>query len=157
MTKAENPHSEELLLAGFGRRLTAWLVDTGLLVLLVLILRPFPSGMEVGLNLPTLLFGAAVWFIMSSFYFIISWSMTAQTLGGSLTEIKIIRLDHRELGFTLCLWRFAVYIIALLPLGFGLWGMIFDKFNQTWADHAANTVVIKIPKMKKNNGLPTAV
>jgi uncharacterized RDD family membrane protein YckC len=157
MILAKKAEHEELTLAGFGRRLGAWLIDTFLLLLILLITRPFPQSIEIGLNAATLLWGSGVWILISAFYFIIFWTAMGQTIGSLFMDIKIIRRDGRDISWKLSVRRFVVYIIALIPLGFGLWCMIFDRYNQTWADHAVKTVVVKTPKMKKEQrNIPTA-
>ena len=140
---------EELVLANFWARLAAWLVDVFLLILIVLITRPFPLSVEIGFNTETLFWGGGAWFGISAFYFIIFWASLGQTVGSILMNIKIIRKNNSKFTLIMCIWRYIAYVAALLPLGFGLWSMVFDKYKQTWADHAVNTVVVKAPKMKK--------
>ena len=156
MILTETVEHEELILANFWQRLGAWIIDTCLLFLVLLIARPFPSNIEIGFNADAILWIIGIWLIISAFYFVIFWTTLGQTIGSLLMDIKIIRRDNRALSFQLCLWRFIVYVTALLPLGYGLWSMIFDRYYRTWADHVAKTVVIRTPKMKKEQtNMPT--
>ena len=115
-------------LIGFGPRFLAWLIDYVVLVVIGVVLNIIHLG-----GLGTL---------VNLAYFIYFWSTTGQTLGMMAMRIRVARADGQPLTWSTGILRVIGYIISAIPLGLGLWWVIWDPQKQGWHDKIASTVVV---------------
>jgi uncharacterized RDD family membrane protein YckC len=86
--------------------------------------------------------GAAL-IIFTLAYFVFFWSSTGQTPGGRIMQMRVI--DGRERGPLKprrALLRFIGLVLAAIPLGAGLWIMLWDDRRRCLQDRLARTVVV---------------
>ena len=115
-------------LIGFGPRFLAWLIDYVVVVVIGVVLNvAHLSGLDTLVNLA---------------YFIYFWSTTGQTLGMMAMRIRVARVDGQPLTVSTGILRVIGYIISAIPLGLGLWWVIWDPQKQGWHDKIASTVVV---------------
>lgn len=160
------------VLAGFGSRLGALMLDGVIFTILSLVLAaPFGiflatqyeteigpctvNGRERLCEAPTdvwiglLLIALAAWFLLTLvalfFYYIRPIAKSGQTVGRRMLNIKVVSTDTGEpptLG-----GAFVRYIIASVASGsvcyLGYLWMLWDDRNQTWHDKVASTVVVQ--------------
>ena len=82
--------------------------------------------------------------VLSSAYFIVSWSRGGQTIGMRAWKLRVVRADGRSVRWPLALLRFIVALVSLAPLGAGFWWALVDAQKRTWHDMAANTMWVRI-------------
>jgi uncharacterized RDD family membrane protein YckC len=56
-----------------------------------------------------------------------------------------VTADVRELSWRQALLRFAAGVVALLPLGLGLWWGFCDRDRRGWHDRLTGTRVVRLP------------
>ena len=138
-------------LAGFGRRLLAFLIDNLLLYLVygifatcpvLLVPDPFSSDEEAMLSM--LLCGAHLLFLLLYFwYYVFFQARSGQTLGKKIMGIRIISADGSSPGKGRCFLRFIGYWISSLILYIGFLMPLWDQNKQALHDKMANTYVIR--------------
>jgi uncharacterized RDD family membrane protein YckC len=89
-----------------------------------------------------------VWFelalvALAMLFFCGSWTHGGQTLGMRAWRIRLVRSDGRALGWPQAALRFWAAVIALLPLGLGLWWGALDPERRGWHDRLARTRVVR--------------
>jgi uncharacterized RDD family membrane protein YckC len=72
------------------------------------------------------------------------WTHGGQTLGMRAWRIRVVGEDGGPLSWARALSRFAAGVLALLPLGLGLWWGIFDGQRRGWHDRLTKTRVIRV-------------
>ena len=157
-----------LVLAGFWRRLVAYLIDSlivGIPTRLVGRLLPFPA---IDFIVTTLTAAA---------YFVILWEMQGQTIGYQAMRLRLVSTDGRTVGWGRAIVRYLVMMVFLAMILFGLVGFIaaataadglistvfltagvvlcafgildfaivaWDPGKRAWHDKAAGTLVIRV-------------
>jgi uncharacterized RDD family membrane protein YckC len=122
--------------ASFMRRFLAYIIDLGVLGLagacLDFAVAPTPPP--------------AVWraitAAIAAIYFIWSYSISGQTLGKRVLQIKVISIDGSPLNWRKGLLRSAGYMASAFPLGLGFLWSIWDADKQAWHDKVAGTCVV---------------
>lgn len=94
----------------------------------------------------------SLWFQLSllgivTVFFCGFWSNGGQTLGMRAWRIRVMAGDGAALSWPRALVRFAAGVLALLPLGLGLWWGIFDSQRRGWHDRLTNTRVVRVPPL----------
>jgi uncharacterized RDD family membrane protein YckC len=143
------PFQKTVTVVGFGRRLLAILIDAAMVSFITflvtaavgfvaLLLASFYPDDPTQFDILVILSGL----IVSIAYFVVSWVKSGQTLGKSVTGMKVVRTDGSRLSWGQALLRYLGYIIsgAVFSLGF-LW-VAFDPKRQGWHDKIARTYVI---------------
>jgi len=139
-----------LPLASFGRRAAAFLIDFGIVCLLIGIcalpealqsmsktgdfkmnIDPF-HGLEI-LSLP-------VYFGLWTYF------GRGQTLGKKLMKIRVVSLVHERMTLWHCIERSLGYGASVLEGGFGLVQYFIHPNRQTVHDRIAETIVIRVTK-----------
>jgi uncharacterized RDD family membrane protein YckC len=123
------------------RRLTAWLIEFVVVILLLL------AGLVVGSVLAngSLFFGfvvalSAVWLYFAGF----ESSPQQSTLSGRLLGTKVTDVNGEPLTFTRATSRhFAMYLSALTPIAIGYLMVFWTKRRQTLHDYLARTIVVR--------------
>ena len=144
------------VLASWGRRLAAYLIDN-----LVLLLANVPAVAIIvaGLaqtpdNNGLFVLGAAL-FVLSAFvvpavYFTMLHGRSGQTLGKRWLRLRVVDAQTGVgIGYGRAFGRWLLvavvnFLCGLLGLLDGLWPL-WDQQNQTWHDKAVSTVVVKLP------------
>ena len=142
--------------ASFGARLIAYIVDSLLLgiviVILTLVLVPVLAGTSsgdgevsgAGMTALTVWIGVLV--LISLLYFPFFWQRSGQTPGMRMLNIRVVKdADGSRLGWGSAILRYVGFfidsIIFGLPIGF-LWAL-FDSRRRAWHDLIGGTVVVK--------------
>jgi len=116
--------------ATFGVRMGALLVDVALVA--------FVLNVTLSLH-DMLLLALAV-------YGALMWKLKGTTIGGILFNLRVMRLDGRELDWPTVVVRSLSCFLSLIALGLGFIWMAFDPEQQAWHDKIAGTVVVRTPK-----------
>jgi hypothetical protein len=82
-------------------------------------------------------------------YGALMWKLKGTTIGGILFNLRVVRLDGRELDWPTVVVRALSCFLSLIAVGLGFIWMAFDPERQAWHDKIAGTVVVITPK-----GLP---
>jgi uncharacterized RDD family membrane protein YckC len=85
--------------------------------------------------------GGLLWLGWTGLYFIAFWMATGQTPGARLFGIRVVSSGERDLGPIRAALRFAVMVVALVPLGAGFITVLFDDRRRGPHDMIAATVV----------------
>ena len=72
------------------------------------------------------------------------WAHGGQTLGMRAWRIRVVGQDGARLSWPRAVSRFAAGVLALLPLGLGLWWGIFDAQRRGWHDRLTGTRVVRV-------------
>ena len=72
------------------------------------------------------------------------WAHGGQTLGMRAWRIRVVGQDGAPLSWPRAVLRFLAGVLALLPLGLGLWWGIFDAQRRGWHDRLTNTRVVRV-------------
>jgi uncharacterized RDD family membrane protein YckC len=73
------------------------------------------------------------------------WTHGGQTLGMRAWRVRIVSGDATELTWSQALLRLAAGVVALLPLGLGLWWGFLDGERRAWHDRLTGTRVVRVP------------
>ncbi len=145
--------------AGFWRRLTAWLVDSALLLLVIVPLmyllygpayfaqpRSFGAYFGVGDFLLKQVMPAVV-----VIYF---WVKFCGTPGKRLLECVVVDAATRQpLRVRPAVIRYLGYFVSSLPLGLGFLWIAWDKRKQGFHDKLAKSVVLHVPEDESEKSL----
>lgn len=112
---------------GFWPRLGASLIDVVLIGVI---------------NLVTFQSAQAFW-VMWAAYHILLWTWRGTTLGGSVLNLKLVRLDGRPMDWQTSVVRVLGAVVSLVPLGIGFFWASWDAERQAWHDRIAGTTIVK--------------
>lgn len=115
--------------AGFWIRMAALLIDAIL----------------VGIVLGVLANDSGGFLLLLALYGAVMWKLRGTTIGGIVCNLKVVRLDGRELDWPTAFVRALSCFLSLVIAGLGFLWMIFDPERQTWHDKIAGTVVVRVP------------
>jgi hypothetical protein len=79
-------------------------------------------------------------------YGALMWKLRGTTIGGILFNLRVVRLDGRELDWPTVIVRALSCFLSLIALGLGFIWIAFDPEQQAWHDKIAGTVVVRMPK-----------
>lgn len=149
--------------AGFATRLTAFVVDMGIILGIILILNTaeiailgfFNISVDKIQNLEAaqnsyqtlfsifiILLSVTINFGLFYAYFIFFWMLVGQTPGKMMLGVRIVSTNGRPITFFQSIRRLIGYWISMLVFFMGfLWVLISDT-RQGWHDKLANTYVI---------------
>jgi uncharacterized RDD family membrane protein YckC len=82
------------------------------------------------------------------------WVHGGQTLGMRAWRIRVVAQDGTPLSWPRAVLRFAAGVLALLPLGLGLWWGIFDAQRRGWHDRLTSTRVVRVPSLAVTSPAP---
>ena len=138
--------------AGLATRVIAFSLDAALVTA-----AGFVVGVGVGLGLSILhlpsqvdkaiaALGGAVFLLWNVGYFVVFWATTGQTPGNRLLHIRVIDANS---GATIKPWRaatrFGALWVGVIPLGAGIWRMLWDGKRRCFQDRFTRTVVVYTP------------
>lgn len=130
---------------GLASRGTAFVIDLSLahvVVLLAGLLIWLVFSLVGGLRPQWLAdaLAAAGWFVAVSGYFIFFWTLTGQTPGMRLLQLRVTRRDERPLGVLRSLVRFVGLLVSVVLI-VGVLPVLFDKRRRALHDFLAGTIV----------------
>ncbi len=139
-------------LAGPPSRLLAWLIDLGIVfglttvVGIVMRLLGWFAG-DLALAATTLGF----FIIQFGYAMITEWSWRGQTFGKRLLGIRVVDLSGHRLQFSQIAIRNLLRAVDILPGLYLVGGVaaLLSRRGQRLGDLAANTVVVRVPKMEQ--------
>jgi uncharacterized RDD family membrane protein YckC len=126
---APQPVTAALPRAGFWIRMAALLLD----VLLV----GFVMSLFHHTHLELVLLAA---------YGAVMWKVRGSTVGGIVFDLRVVRLDGREVDWETAIIRALSCFLSLAVAGLGFIWIAFDDNNQAWHDKIAGTVVVRVAK-----------
>jgi hypothetical protein len=115
--------------AGFWIRLGALFVD----VVLVLVAVNIAADEDIIL-------------IALAGYGALMWKLKGTTIGGTLCNLQVVRVDGREIDWATALVRALSCFLSLIFAGLGFIWIAFDGERQAWHDKIAGTVVVRTAK-----------
>jgi uncharacterized RDD family membrane protein YckC len=124
------PVTASLPRAGFWIRMAALLID----VLLV------------GFAMSVLGHSSHLHLFVLGAYGAVMWRQRGATVGGIVFDLKVVRLDGREIDWETAIVRALACFLSLAVAGLGFIWIAFDAGNQAWHDKIAGTVVVRMPK-----------
>ncbi len=119
--------------AGFWIRMAALLIDMILVGILCGVL-----GLDRasdGMFLPLL-----------ATYGAVMWKLKGTTVGGILCNLRIVRVDGREVDWATAISRALGCFLSLVVAGLGFIWIAVDPDRQGWHDKIAGTAVVRVPK-----------
>ena len=119
------------------KRLYAFILDVGIIVMIIFMVAPISKGFMFSSNSTFL----DLIFILS--YFVIPTAIKGKTLGKWITGIKVVYLEGYLPGPKAIPREIAGRFVSLIVIGIGVLWIIFDKKNQSWHDKIAGTIVIE--------------
>jgi uncharacterized RDD family membrane protein YckC len=123
------PITAALPRAGFWVRIGALLLDALLVGILMGVLHVYH------LQLPVL-----------AVYGAIMWKTRGSTIGGIVFDLRVVRLDGREVDWETAIVRALSCFLSLAVAGLGFFWIAFDDQKQAWHDKIAGTVVVRVAK-----------
>jgi uncharacterized RDD family membrane protein YckC len=115
--------------AGFLTRMAALLID----VLLVGVLLHLLGSHHLEL-------------LVLAAYGAVMWKLRGSTVGGIVFDLRVVRLDGREVDWETAIIRALSCFLSLAVAGLGFFWIAFDDNSQAWHDKIAGTVVVRVPK-----------
>jgi uncharacterized RDD family membrane protein YckC len=128
--QATPPITAALPRAGFWVRMAALLLDALLVGFLMGVLHHV-YHLEL---LVLAAYGAAMWKLRGS------------TIGGIVFDLRVVRLDGREIDWETAIVRALGCFLSLAVAGLGFFWIAFDDHKQAWHDKIAGTVVVRVAK-----------
>jgi len=134
--------------AGFWLRLGAFLIDTiivSVVVLIILLAIYGKSYFQLSQAGQTLWADVLFQVVLPAVAAILFWRFRGATPGKMLLSAKIV--DANTLGppsTGRLIGRYFAYLVSMIPLFLGFLWIAFDKRKQGWHDKLARTVVIRV-------------
>jgi uncharacterized RDD family membrane protein YckC len=119
------------------RRLYAWIIDIGLLLLAIFITAPISNGMLFSKDAA---FADIAIFVV---YFLIPTALRGKTIGKWVARISVVDIEGKIPGPVAIPREIVGKFVSYAVLGIGFIWIIFDKKNQSWHDKIAGTYVIE--------------
>jgi uncharacterized RDD family membrane protein YckC len=126
---ASPPITAALPRAGFWIRMAALLLDALLVGFLMSVLHVYH------LELPVL-----------ATYGAMMWKLRGSTIGGIVFDLRVVRLDGRDIDWETAIVRALGCFLSLAVAGLGFVWIAFDDHKQAWHDKIAGTVVVRVAK-----------
>jgi uncharacterized RDD family membrane protein YckC len=79
-------------------------------------------------------------------YGAVMWKMRGSTIGGIVFDLRVVRLDGREIDWETAIVRALGCFLSLAVAGLGFFWIAFDDQKQAWHDKIAGTVVVRVAK-----------
>jgi uncharacterized RDD family membrane protein YckC len=127
---APAPVTAALPRAGFWVRMAALLLDVLLIGFATSVLHPV-------FHLHLLVLAA---------YGAVMWKLRGSTIGGIVFDLRVVRLDGREIDWETSIIRALSCFLSLAVAGLGFFWIAFDDAHQAWHDKIAGTVVVRVAK-----------
>lgn len=139
-----------LQFAGPLRRVYAFAIDIGILLMVVFIVGPIFGNSEGIFNVPNIQTGIIDVFIFLA-YFVIPTGIFGRTIGKWVAGISVVDEEGNKPGVAVAIPREVVgRFVATITFCVGIIWIVFDKNHQGWHDKMAGTYVVVVP----NSGGP---
>ncbi len=129
--------------AGFWIRLAAVIIDIAIITVVLVIPAAFIFGRGLqggGTSAMDILLDYVLPFVITIWF----WMKYLGTPGKMILKLKVVDKDSLEaLSLGQAIGRYFAYLIAMIPLCFGLVWIAFDDKKQGWHDKLAGSVVIR--------------
>jgi uncharacterized RDD family membrane protein YckC len=79
-------------------------------------------------------------------YGAVMWKVRGSTIGGIVFDLRVVRLDGREVDWETAIVRALSCFLSMVVVGLGFFWIAFDDNHQAWHDKIAGTVVVRVPK-----------
>jgi uncharacterized RDD family membrane protein YckC len=100
----------------------------------------FGAGGEASVE--AIAIGAGAWAAAGSLYLISFWALAGQTPGMRFVRIRLDSAAGRRIGFRRAARRLIGLVLAIIPLGLGLLGVVFSDDRRGWQDRFAGTAAV---------------
>jgi len=84
--------------------------------------------------------------LVLAIYGAVMWKMRGSTIGGIVFDLRVVRLDGREVDWETAIVRALGCFLSLAVAGLGFFWIAFDDQKQAWHDKIAGTVVVRVAK-----------
>jgi uncharacterized RDD family membrane protein YckC len=74
------------------------------------------------------------------------WKLRGSTIGGIVFDLRVVRLDGRDIDWETAIVRALGCFLSLAVAGLGFFWIAFDDHKQAWHDKIAGTVVVRVAK-----------
>ena len=85
-------------------------------------------------------------FLLLLAYHVVFWGWKGTTVGGIITQLRVVRTDGQPLRFADAVVRGLASIFSLAVFGLGCFWILRDVDRQSWHDKIAGTYVVRVPK-----------
>ena len=144
--KAQSVESLDLEFAGPLRRVYAFAIDIGLLLMLKYVIDTASGSFDLSLGRQNI-YEVAIFLT----YFIIPTGLFGRTIGKWVAGVSVVDEEGNKPGVALAIPREMVgRFVATISFGVGIIWVIFDKNRQGWHDKMAGTYVV----VRHNSGGP---
>ena len=138
--EAKPIESLELQFAGPLRRMYAFAIDVGILLMVIFMVAPISGGRVFSPQA-----GVIDVFIFLA-YFIIPTGLFGRTIGKWVAGISVVDENGHKPGVAVAIPREMVgRFVATIAFGIGIIWIFFDKNHQGWHDKMAGTYVVTVP------------
>jgi uncharacterized RDD family membrane protein YckC len=93
---------------------------------------------------PAIVIGVGAWAVAGSLYLISFWALAGQTPGMRFVRIELDSPLGRRIGLRMAVRRLVGLVLAIIPFGLGLLGVVFSEQRRGWPDVFAGTVVVYV-------------
>jgi uncharacterized RDD family membrane protein YckC len=142
---------ENLHYVGLVTRLISWVVDLLLINLVAIItglgIQLIASIFPITKNLKPVFLAIAggVYLVWTAAYFVVLWSMSGQTLGSRVMQVRLVTPSGGRVKPARALVRWIGMNLALVPLPWGYVPILFKRLG--FPDWLAHTRVIEAPQL----------
>jgi uncharacterized RDD family membrane protein YckC len=84
--------------------------------------------------------------LMLALYGALMWKLKGTTIGGIVCNLKVVRLDGREVDWATAVVRALACFLSLVVAGLGFIWIAIDDEKQAWHDKIAGTAVVTVPR-----------
>jgi uncharacterized RDD family membrane protein YckC len=91
---------------------------------------------------PAIVIGAGAWAVAGSLYLISFWALAGQTPGMRFVRIQLDSPVGRRISLRMAVRRLFGLVVAIIPFGLGLLGVVFSDQRRGWPDRLGGTVVV---------------
>lgn len=131
------PEAYALPRAGFWERIGAAFLDVVLIATVVAFIAHSPLGR---------LIGPPISLVVALAYFAGMWAWKGTSIGGTILNLKVVRLDDQPVTFMVALVRSLASALSGIVFFLGFFWIAFDRDKQAWHDKIAGTVVVRSPR-----------
>ncbi len=83
--------------------------------------------------------------LMLALYGALMWKFRGTTVGGIVCNLKVVRVDGRELDWSTAAVRALSCFLSLALAGLGFIWIAVDEGRRAWHDKIAGTAVVRVP------------
>jgi uncharacterized RDD family membrane protein YckC len=84
--------------------------------------------------------------VVLAVYGAVMWKTRGSTIGGSVFDLRVVRLDGRPIDWETAIVRALSCFLSMVVVGLGFIWIAFDGNKQAWHDKIAGTVVVRVAK-----------